>query len=241
MSRISSDEQFQFLISCLRHTVNGKVDFAKVAGECKIVSRGAAYKRYERLMKAHGINTSAMAPKLDSQGTGPRIPDCPKARVRSGRKKKRGPKPAHAEISDWSCLILKDDPSLPSIEAVRAAETIPGEYVNAIVRADKILASWIPLSQGENDEPKEEDTTPSASEFYEIYCAVKERDEELYIQEHQESMSLGMELEGEKAGLLGEVDFESEENTEVGDMECFGDVNMEDAESDDRSDGRDAA
>ncbi|KAL1848084.1 hypothetical protein Plec18167_008781 [Paecilomyces lecythidis] len=56
MSRINSDEQFQFLLSCIRYSVNGKVDFSEVAKECKIVSKGAAAKRYERMMKAHGIN-----------------------------------------------------------------------------------------------------------------------------------------------------------------------------------------
>ncbi|ODM15314.1 hypothetical protein SI65_09255 [Aspergillus cristatus] len=57
MSRISNDDQFQFLISCIRHSNNGKIDYTEVAKECSIVSRGAAVKRYSRLMKAHGINT----------------------------------------------------------------------------------------------------------------------------------------------------------------------------------------
>lgn len=65
MSRITNDDQFQFLISCIRHSNNGKVlilstspavtiqcgivtvptqiDYTEVAKECSIVSRGAAY------------------------------------------------------------------------------------------------------------------------------------------------------------------------------------------------------
>ncbi|OJJ86776.1 uncharacterized protein ASPGLDRAFT_1269082 [Aspergillus glaucus CBS 516.65] len=57
MSRITNDDQFQFLISCIRHSNNGKIDYTEVAKECSIVSRGAAVKRYSRLMKAHRINT----------------------------------------------------------------------------------------------------------------------------------------------------------------------------------------
>lgn len=56
----STDEQFQFLLSCIRYSNHGKVspnfchlmsssvlsnqiDFTKVAEECSIVTRGAAY------------------------------------------------------------------------------------------------------------------------------------------------------------------------------------------------------
>ncbi|KAI0202577.1 hypothetical protein F4808DRAFT_458748 [Astrocystis sublimbata] len=52
---LDNDSQFRFLISCIRHSNGGKVDFEEVRKECEIVSKGAAAKRYERLMKAHGI------------------------------------------------------------------------------------------------------------------------------------------------------------------------------------------
>ncbi|KAL2369138.1 hypothetical protein RJ035_006700 [Blastomyces gilchristii] len=51
-----SDEQLNFLLKCVKYSSNGKVDFDQVARECNIVSKGAAAKRYERLMKANGIN-----------------------------------------------------------------------------------------------------------------------------------------------------------------------------------------
>ncbi|MCJ1382724.1 hypothetical protein MMC17_005837 [Xylographa soralifera] len=56
MPRLNNDEQFKFLISCIRYSNNGKVDFSEVAKECAIVTKGAAAKRYERMMKAHGIH-----------------------------------------------------------------------------------------------------------------------------------------------------------------------------------------
>ncbi|OJD27631.1 hypothetical protein ACJ73_00964 [Blastomyces percursus] len=51
-----SDEQLTFLLKCVKYSSNGKVDFDQVARECNIVTKGAAAKRYERLMKANGIN-----------------------------------------------------------------------------------------------------------------------------------------------------------------------------------------
>ncbi|MCJ1462301.1 hypothetical protein MMC07_000901 [Pseudocyphellaria aurata] len=59
MPPASTDEQFKFLISCIRYSNNGKVDFTEVANECNIVSKGAAAKRYERMMKQHGLHQSA--------------------------------------------------------------------------------------------------------------------------------------------------------------------------------------
>ncbi|PGH33815.1 hypothetical protein GX50_03384 [[Emmonsia] crescens] len=56
MPAATSDEQLNFLLRCVKYSSNGKVDFDQVARECNIVTKGAAAKRYERLMKANGIN-----------------------------------------------------------------------------------------------------------------------------------------------------------------------------------------
>ncbi|KAK6955310.1 hypothetical protein Daesc_002943 [Daldinia eschscholtzii] len=61
MPALDIDSQFKFLIVCIKHSTAGKVDFTEVAKECEIVSKGAAAKRYERLMKAHGIGTAGGA------------------------------------------------------------------------------------------------------------------------------------------------------------------------------------
>ncbi|KAF3070555.1 hypothetical protein GL218_00708 [Daldinia childiae] len=58
MPALDVDSQFKFLIVCIKHSTAGKIDFGEVAKECEIVSKGAAAKRYERLMKAHGIGTA---------------------------------------------------------------------------------------------------------------------------------------------------------------------------------------
>ncbi|KAI9774801.1 MAG: hypothetical protein M1840_000017 [Geoglossum simile] len=62
----SNEDQFKFLISCIRYSNNGRVDFGEVASECGIVSKGAAAKRYERMMKAHGIATAASPSKCSN-------------------------------------------------------------------------------------------------------------------------------------------------------------------------------
>ncbi|EFR00822.1 hypothetical protein MGYG_03826 [Nannizzia gypsea CBS 118893] len=59
MSRVTAEETNIFLIKCIKHSNNGKVDFASVAEECGIVSKGAAAKRYERILKGNGIHPSS--------------------------------------------------------------------------------------------------------------------------------------------------------------------------------------
>lgn len=42
MPPATNEEQFRFLISCIRWSNNGRVDFQEVANECNVVSKGAA-------------------------------------------------------------------------------------------------------------------------------------------------------------------------------------------------------
>ncbi|PGH18821.1 hypothetical protein AJ79_00234 [Helicocarpus griseus UAMH5409] len=100
MSRVSSEEQLNFLLKCVKHSSNGKVDFTEVAKECNIVSKGAAAKRYERLMKANGINpnggplSTSDAPSPSDAGssttTTPKKPTTPKTPQTPGAKGKGG-------------------------------------------------------------------------------------------------------------------------------------------------------
>ncbi|KAL8684405.1 MAG: hypothetical protein Q9218_008307 [Villophora microphyllina] len=80
----NNEELVKFLISCIRHGVNGKVanlvlcnpqllsqlyfqiDFDAVAKDCDIVSKGAAAKRYERLLKANNIVPAAQLNPRDA-------------------------------------------------------------------------------------------------------------------------------------------------------------------------------
>ncbi|KAK4250140.1 hypothetical protein C7999DRAFT_29389 [Corynascus novoguineensis] len=56
MPAIDTEAQFKFLLCCIKHSAAGKVNFDNVAQELDIVSKAAAAKRYERLLKAHNIS-----------------------------------------------------------------------------------------------------------------------------------------------------------------------------------------
>ncbi|KAL1841416.1 hypothetical protein VTJ49DRAFT_7093 [Mycothermus thermophilus] len=58
MAPTDHEGQFKFLLACIKHSAAGKVNFEEVAKETGIVSKAAAAKRYERLLKAHGISPS---------------------------------------------------------------------------------------------------------------------------------------------------------------------------------------
>ncbi|KAK1832736.1 hypothetical protein QBC39DRAFT_433036 [Podospora conica] len=71
-----AEAQFKFLISCIKHSVAGKVDFQAVATELEIVSKAAAAKRYERLLKAHDAS-----PRKAPDGSGEDMPAPKKAKT----------------------------------------------------------------------------------------------------------------------------------------------------------------
>ncbi|KAF4971389.1 hypothetical protein FZEAL_9871 [Fusarium zealandicum] len=56
MSKQDPADQVKFLVSCIGHTSNGRPDFQAVADELDIVTKAAAQKRYERMLKAHNIS-----------------------------------------------------------------------------------------------------------------------------------------------------------------------------------------
>ncbi|ROW12886.1 hypothetical protein VPNG_04723 [Cytospora leucostoma] len=100
MAPLDTEAQFKFLICCIKYTNAGKVDFGEVAKELEIVSKGAAAKRYERLMKAHGItgngngngNGGSPAPSGSSNPSTPKTPASNRktgAASRSSSNKKR--------------------------------------------------------------------------------------------------------------------------------------------------------
>ncbi|KAI9814027.1 MAG: hypothetical protein M1827_003491 [Pycnora praestabilis] len=107
MPPASNEEQFKFLISCIRYSNNGKVDFGEVAKECGIVTKGAAAKRYERMMKAHGIIASAQPIRSSTSA-----PSGSKEVVRSAAVKKR-------KVEDYpgsSSSAADDDEGLPKVK-----------------------------------------------------------------------------------------------------------------------------
>ncbi|KAI8238561.1 hypothetical protein K4K57_001799 [Colletotrichum sp. SAR 10_99] len=56
-----AEGQVKFLVNCIRFSNNGRVDFEAVATECNIASKGAAAKRFSRLLQQHGMKASDLA------------------------------------------------------------------------------------------------------------------------------------------------------------------------------------
>ncbi|KYK55767.1 hypothetical protein DCS_07731 [Drechmeria coniospora] len=59
MSKENNSEQVRFLVTCIKHTNQGRPNFELVAEELDIVTKAAAQKRYERLLKAHGVTATS--------------------------------------------------------------------------------------------------------------------------------------------------------------------------------------
>ncbi|TLD33076.1 hypothetical protein PspLS_00821 [Pyricularia sp. CBS 133598] len=61
MASMAPEDQVKFLVTCIKHGGGGgKIDFAAVATELDIVSKAAAAKRYERLLKSYNIHPTSL-------------------------------------------------------------------------------------------------------------------------------------------------------------------------------------
>ncbi|KAM0553871.1 hypothetical protein ACHAPJ_007217 [Fusarium lateritium] len=100
MSKQEPADQVKFLVSCIGHTSNGRPDFQSVADELGIVSKAAAQKRYERMLKANGISRPGAL--VDSAPPAPTTPSKRKTKAEgAGSAKKRTPRgKAKKEESD---------------------------------------------------------------------------------------------------------------------------------------------
>ncbi|KAK2047541.1 hypothetical protein LZ31DRAFT_629185 [Colletotrichum somersetense] len=93
MASVGTDAEgsVKFLVNCIKYSQGGKVDFQAVADDCNIVSKAAAAKRFERLLKSHGLKASELSkggtvsgasspahsvasPKTPAKGTGKATP-----------------------------------------------------------------------------------------------------------------------------------------------------------------------
>ncbi|KAM7183464.1 hypothetical protein V8F33_013574 [Rhypophila sp. PSN 637] len=122
--------QFKFLLACIKHSVAGKINFEAVAHELGIVSKAAAAKRYERLLKAHGIGVGG--------ATGGRAPRAPvPAPAPKGAKPTRKRKVAKREDDDDD----DDDEEIPIKEE---------EEYGPAAKKSKIISAL--EGEGEDDE-----------------------------------------------------------------------------------------
>ncbi|KAG7417097.1 hypothetical protein DER46DRAFT_569432 [Fusarium sp. MPI-SDFR-AT-0072] len=101
MSKQEPADQVKFLVSCIGHTSNGRPDFQAVADELSIVSKAAAQKRYERMLKAHGISRPGALANGNGTDSAPSTPKRKAKTEGAGSAKKRAtPRKAKKEESD---------------------------------------------------------------------------------------------------------------------------------------------
>ncbi|KAM0250892.1 hypothetical protein ACHAQJ_008426 [Trichoderma viride] len=101
MSKQDPAEQVRFLVSCIGHTTNGRPDFTLVAEELGIVSKAAAQKRYERMLKANGVHASKPGTKSGAEDDkSPTTPVKRKPAGASGGSAKKKTKATKKEESD---------------------------------------------------------------------------------------------------------------------------------------------
>ncbi|KAI1118090.1 hypothetical protein F5Y14DRAFT_438904 [Nemania sp. NC0429] len=156
-SGTDNDSHFRFLISCIRHSTAGKVDFEEVRKECDIVSKGAAAKRYERLMKAHGISTSTGVGSVKKEVNDSNEAKKTKARVTKKRKLEE---------------VNEDEGDID--EPVKQEAKVKGEikYEDAIVKPEyrnDDLSSATPLHYpSSQSQPASSSTTQSDDEDDEV-------------------------------------------------------------------------
>ncbi|KAG7285099.1 hypothetical protein NEMBOFW57_009719 [Staphylotrichum longicolle] len=113
MPAIDTEAQFKFLLCCIKHSAAGKVNFDNVANELNIVSKAAAAKRYERLLKAHDIN-----PNTPRKGKGAQNGDGDDdVKTPASKKRKRGGAATKKNESDDDETPVKKDRS-----AIKKAE-----------------------------------------------------------------------------------------------------------------------
>ncbi|VUC23350.1 unnamed protein product [Clonostachys rosea] len=129
--KADATEQVRFLVHCIGNAQNGRPDFNAVATEMGIVSKAAAQKRYERLLKQYNITrkpNQAATTNGDSESTPKKA--SPKKRaapagVNGSPTKKRAGRGVKKEETD------EDEDKPPKGRASRAAsqkaETASGD------------------------------------------------------------------------------------------------------------------
>ncbi|EGX93188.1 hypothetical protein CCM_04560 [Cordyceps militaris CM01] len=128
-SKIDAKENVRFLVSCIGHSSNGKINFDLVAKECEIVSRGAAAKRYERLLKSFDVvpggkptttTTTTDAPDVDEE---PAKPAANKRKARAAPSARKAPAVKKAKVAAPSrskktkATVKEEDEAEPDIKA----------------------------------------------------------------------------------------------------------------------------
>ncbi|KAM4059906.1 hypothetical protein HRG_002474 [Hirsutella rhossiliensis] len=113
-------EQIKFLVSCIHNASAGKPNFQAVAAQLGIVTKAAAQKRYERLLKAHGVGAPIKAPAKGAED--PEVP------AKTGKRK--APARAAGAGKAGKKKAKKDDESVGSDEDAKIPKSEKAASLN---------------------------------------------------------------------------------------------------------------
>ncbi|KAI0161334.1 hypothetical protein GGR57DRAFT_498847 [Xylariaceae sp. FL1272] len=164
-------EHFKFLISCIRHSQNGKVDFEEVRKELGINTKGAAAKRYERLMKQHGITKGGAGVKSEPSTPEGKAAKAPKTPKTPKSAKKRKLEEVDEEEGDTDEPI-KTEAAIKGEVKSEDAITVKSEHSNGLLG----LPSTDQYTSYPSSPPRSLSTNPDASD---------ENDEVFFVSAHE--------------------------------------------------------
>ncbi|KAK0670061.1 hypothetical protein QBC41DRAFT_222705 [Cercophora samala] len=120
MPAIDAEQHLKFLLSCIKHASAGKVNFDAVAQELGIVSKAAAAKRYERLLKAHDINPANI----------PKGGEASKTPKRKRKEKEDIPVKSETDESEELPMIAKKEKKTAARKGGKKGEEFDGDEKN---------------------------------------------------------------------------------------------------------------
>ncbi|KAL2149485.1 hypothetical protein VTH82DRAFT_8136 [Thermothelomyces myriococcoides] len=130
MPSMDTEAQFKFLLCCIKHSAAGKINFENVAEELGIVSKAAAAKRYERLLKAHNISPSTPR-KGAASGDTDAAEDGEEPKTPASKKRKRAGAAKKDEDEDDTPVkkerAVKDEPDAKKEESEEGEANVKGE------------------------------------------------------------------------------------------------------------------
>ncbi|KAK1639828.1 hypothetical protein BDP81DRAFT_447440 [Colletotrichum phormii] len=160
MASVGTDAEGQvtFLVHCIKHSSGGRVDFRSVANDCKIASKAAAAKRFERILKPYGMKTSDLS-KNGPIGSAAASPGgasaSPKTPGRATPKAKGKRAPTETPTKETKRLKLANHPAVSSYNDEDDAEDVPLFKVKEDPEAsgtDSANGSYNDIPRGHDDD-----------------------------------------------------------------------------------------
>ncbi|KAF7118539.1 hypothetical protein CNMCM5793_008069 [Aspergillus hiratsukae] len=192
MAPTNPDETVQFLLSCIRYSNNGKVDFSEVAKECNIVTKGAAAKRYERLIKAYNDAANETKTTAGSEPDAVAAAATPDSTPKKPKTAKAGPpkKPKAKQAGEGSSspAAKRKAAGEGSKAGTKKARVLKESVVESAERMVEQRLSPVKEEEGSDAEEEKGDATAGEGEaLFDQFCnsegdgrvAVKEETEEV--------------------------------------------------------------